>query len=302
MRALHLLALAPVAFVVLNSTADPAIERHVGALQKAQSLEATITVTIVNGGTEEDTLSLSKPNKLRWETPAAIVVGDGTTLWTYDKAKKSYTKSASSTEAIVKALSPEATVAYSAFFNEKFADTVKSVTKGNARKARGADVVDYSVTFVDGRTMTISFNQANGVAWATKFTPKGATADTIGLMKEFKLGEAALADTIFAWTPPAGATDAAAAPAPDPNAPKYADISPILAHNCVGCHSGGRPKGRLDMSTYENILSGRAITPGNANQSRMMREIRSGKMPPAGPLSKADEDKLAAWINGGAQK
>lgn len=301
MRALTLFALTPLA-LALVPFGDPVIDKHVDALQKAQSVEATFTVTQVGGGTEEDTLSLSKPNKLRWETPGKIVVGDGTTLWTYDKAKKQYTKSASSDEAIQKALTPEAVVAYSAFFNPKFGELVKTTSKGNARKARGADVVDYTVTLKDDRVLVIPFNTANGIAWGAKYTEKGASSDTIALMKEFKTGDAGLADNLFAWTPPADATDAAATPAADPNAPKYADVKPIFDSSCVGCHSGARPKGRFDMSSYESIMSGRHVVAGNADNSRMMRVIRNGQMPPAGPLGKDVQDKIAAWINGGAQK
>lgn len=300
MRALHLFAVTPLIFVAFTA-ADPAIEKNVEVLQKAQSLEATITVTQVGGSTQEETLSLSKPNKLRWESPNAIVVGDGMNLWTYDKAKKTYTKSTSSAEAITKALSPEGTVAWSAFFNDKFAETIKSVAKANTRKARGADLVDYTVTFIDGRVMNISFNQANGVAWGYKFLSKGASADTIALVKELKIGEAGLADGLFAWTPPADATDAAAGPKLDPNSPKYADIKSIIDTNCASCHSGARPKARLDLSTYENIMSGRSVVAGSADQSKFIREIRSGKMPPAGPLPKGDLERLTAWVNGGAQ-
>lgn len=301
MRLLHLFALTPLAFVAFN-VQDPAVVKHVEALQKAQSLEATITVTQVGGATREDTLSLSKPNKLRWETNGSIVVGDGTTLYTYDKVKKVYTKSASTPEAIVKALSPEAVLTYSAFFNEKFGELVKGATKGNSRKVRGADVVDYAITLADGRTMTVSFNQANGIAWATKYVEKGATADTIVLVKELKVGEAALGDSLFAWTPPAGSTDSAAAPVADPNALKFADIKSILDTNCLSCHSGPRAKSNVDVSSQEALVGGRSVMPGNADQSRLMRAIRSGRMPPKGPLAKGDQDRLAEWINGGAQK
>lgn len=301
MRALTLIALTPFA-LALFPFGDPVVDKHVEALQKAQSFEATFTVTQVGGSTDEQTLSLSKPNKLRWESPSTIVVGDGTTLWSYDKAKKVYTKSVSSEEAIQKALSPEAVIAWSAFFNPKFGDLVRSTAKGNARKARGTDVVDYTVTLKDDRVLTIPFNASSGIAWGAKFMAKGAASDTIALVKELKVGEAGLADTLFAWTPPADATDAAAGPKTDPDAPKYADVKPIFDANCVGCHSGTRPKGRFDMSSYESIMSGRNVVAGNADSSRMFKEIKSGKMPPAGPLAHDAMDKIAAWINGGAQK
>jgi outer membrane lipoprotein-sorting protein len=300
MRALYLLALTPFA-VLAFSPSDPAIDAHVAALQKAATMQATFSMTQVGGSSDEGTLTMVKPNKFKFDNPALTIVGDGTTVYIYDKGGKVYQKLASSDESIAKAFSSEALIAYSAFFNPKFADMVKDVKKGNVRKVRGVDVTDYTVTLKDDRVVTLAINNANGVAWGSRYTVKNG-GDMIVLAKDIQLGDQSVPDATFAWTPPADARDLAEGPKVDPNAPKYADIKSIFDSNCVGCHSGDRPKGGVDLSSFENIMASRAVAPGDADHSRLIKVIRSGKMPPAGPLANGDVDKLAAWVNGGAQK
>lgn len=299
MRWTHALLLAPFAVVALAS--DSSVDRHVAALQKAQSLQATITVTKVGGSTLEQTLSFTKPDKFRWESDAKLVVSDGKTLFTYDKAAKTYSKSEANAEALKKALSADAVWAWSAFFNDKFADDVASAQKGESRKLRNVPVTDVTVTLKDKRTFTLPLDDATGVARGARFSVEesGATSEVIVLVKELTLGDAGLQDSLFAWTPPADAKDAAEVAA---SAMKFAEVKPIFDQNCAGCHGGRAPKAGIDLSSYSGIMDSRAVRPGNPDGSRIMREIRSGKMPPAGPLAQELVDKLAKWIADGAKE
>jgi hypothetical protein len=47
-----------------------------------------------------------------------------------------------------------------------------------------------------------------------------------------------------------------------------ADIQPILAADCVHCHSGPDPAGRRDYTTYAGVMQ--VVMPGSAN-SRLVR-------------------------------
>lgn len=99
---------------------------------------------------------------------------------------------------------------------------------------------------------------------------------------------------------------AAAADAPD-----YAkDVLPIFNKYCNGCHNPDDREGKLDLTTFEATIKGGAkgtsITPGNADQSRLIRLITGeGKpqMPPEdSDAPSADEVAvLKAWINSGAK-
>lgn len=112
---------------------------------------------------------------------------------------------------------------------------------------------------------------------------------------------------------------ASAADEPPPTRPAaaegpvtFAQVGPILAQNCVRCHTasgimGGPPEGyRLD--TYAEALSAddRArIVPGAPDASELVRRIRGHaqpRMPFDGPpyLQDAAIDKIVAWIAAGA--
>jgi hypothetical protein len=90
------------------------------------------------------------------------------------------------------------------------------------------------------------------------------------------------------------------------------DVLPILLLRCTVCHGLRRQDGGLDLHTRAGMLkggnSGPALIPGNATASLMLRKIGSGEMPPkkglldAGvkPVTPAEMEKIANWINSGA--
>lgn len=92
------------------------------------------------------------------------------------------------------------------------------------------------------------------------------------------------------------------------------DIQPILSEKCWHCHGqdeASRQGGlRLDQATaaLAGGDSGRVIAPGNAAQSELVRRITSDDsalvMPPPEekkPLTAAEQAKLRAWIDQGAE-
>ena len=60
----------------------------------------------------------------------------------------------------------------------------------------------------------------------------------------------------------------------------------------------------LDLSSREGALlggnSGPALEPGASAKSLLFEKVRSGEMPPSGPLSKAEVDLVRHWIDQGA--
>ena len=84
------------------------------------------------------------------------------------------------------------------------------------------------------------------------------------------------------------------------------DIFPILTARCAfaGCHVAGGPD-NLDFSTYQSLKKGGddglVVIPGNPNESDIIEEIVSGRMPPGGPpLTEAQIQLFIDWINEGA--
>ncbi len=93
------------------------------------------------------------------------------------------------------------------------------------------------------------------------------------------------------------------------NAPSYtSDIAPILARNCIGCHSVNTKMGGLVLETFDGLEEGGqrgpSIVPGNSAQSPLYLMV-TGKMEPrmpfsADPLGPADVELLERWIEAGA--
>ncbi len=93
------------------------------------------------------------------------------------------------------------------------------------------------------------------------------------------------------------------------------DVRPILSDRCYSCHgpdAGQRQAGlrldREDGALAELRSGGRAVVPGNADESRLLQRVGSGdpvlRMPPAymghDPLDRQEIDILRRWIEQGA--
>lgn len=75
------------------------------------------------------------------------------------------------------------------------------------------------------------------------------------------------------------------------------EVQAILASNCTsaGCHSGPNGIGGLDLNTY---ASAKRIADDGALVNRITGN--GNIMPPAGPMSSCDIEKIRAWVNDGA--
>jgi hypothetical protein len=83
-------------------------------------------------------------------------------------------------------------------------------------------------------------------------------------------------------------------------------VRPVLAANCLTCHSEEKQKGGLRLDTRAAVLkgakSGPVVTPGNPDKSVLIQAIRhegKKKMPPTGKLPDDVIDALAAWVKMG---
>lgn len=89
------------------------------------------------------------------------------------------------------------------------------------------------------------------------------------------------------------------------------DIAPILKENCFGCHDSKKRKGKLDMTTYENLRKGGdnedPIVPGKPEESMFVDVLTAtdnSRMPPKDAGDPLPKDKVALiqrWIKEGAR-
>jgi hypothetical protein len=81
-------------------------------------------------------------------------------------------------------------------------------------------------------------------------------------------------------------------------------VAPLLKRSCLGCHSGSKPKGGLDLTRRSSALAGGkhgpAIVPGETDGSLVWKRVAAAEMPPKKPLSQSDRAVLEEWIATGA--
>lgn len=72
------------------------------------------------------------------------------------------------------------------------------------------------------------------------------------------------------------------------------DVAPIIANNCIGCHSGPNANAGLDLSSYANVR-------GAAEQGNLVNRINNGSnpMPPTGILPPETRQIIDQWIADG---
>jgi hypothetical protein len=83
------------------------------------------------------------------------------------------------------------------------------------------------------------------------------------------------------------------------------DVEPILISRCATCHGGDRIEGQLVLLTYDELMaggkSGAAVVPGDAEGSKLVELMISGKMPKRGPkVTPVEIDIISNWVNQGA--
>jgi hypothetical protein len=67
-------------------------------------------------------------------------------------------------------------------------------------------------------------------------------------------------------------------------------IAPLLAARCLDCHSGAKPKGKLDLSRQDNL-----------DARELWKRVAAREMPPKKPLPDAEAKLLKEWIDAGAK-
>jgi hypothetical protein len=92
---------------------------------------------------------------------------------------------------------------------------------------------------------------------------------------------------------------APAAPAPAAGPDFDREVAPLLAARCLDCHSGPKPKGKLDLARKAG--AGAVVVAGRPADSPLWQRVAAGEMPPKKPLSAAEQKLLKEWIEAGAR-
>jgi hypothetical protein len=112
--------------------------------------------------------------------------------------------------------------------------------------------------------------------------------------------------------PPAGAETPPPEPSPTPaptvdlaNVSFSNNVLPIFEQHCTECHGGGEPKEGLRLTSHAEVMAGSwngtVIEPGDVENSYLIEQIVSGRMPKDRPkLPPAEIEIITAWVEAGA--
>jgi hypothetical protein len=75
--------------------------------------------------------------------------------------------------------------------------------------------------------------------------------------------------------------------------PQFTAVKQLIQANCVSCHAPGGQQPNPNFTVDCNIVQFAALI--------NTRVVVQGTMPPTGPLSQTDKNKITAWINGGGK-
>ncbi len=109
-------------------------------------------------------------------------------------------------------------------------------------------------------------------------------------------------------TPPGGTTPGGSTPGGTP--PPVAGVSPtyewiqnnVFIPRCIICHRGASAPSGYDLTSFDNVMAGGRVNPGNPSTSRLFQRIDNNSMPPGGPALSAEvKQAVAKWIENGAK-
>ena len=113
---------------------------------------------------------------------------------------------------------------------------------------------------------------------------------------------------LSSYASPSIARDDPPAPAAEMPVSFAKQILPVLQHKCQGCHQPAKTQGKLDLTSFESLVSGGKTGPGlvagKPEESGLLDQIEGDKplMPPSGPAMTKDEVALVQkWIAQGAK-
>lgn len=75
--------------------------------------------------------------------------------------------------------------------------------------------------------------------------------------------------------------------------PLFTAAKSVIGTICVTCHAPGGQQPTPNFTVDCNIVANATLI--------KRRAVDEGSMPPTGPLSQADKDKIAAWVNAGGK-
>jgi hypothetical protein len=301
--AASILALGALAAAITFDVNNPLLNSHIDKLKVAPSLTIAFTVNKIGSELEDHKLVFSKPGLLRWESPATVVIANGTSILTLDKKSNSYFEEPQTPEALKKLLSNDVIWTWSAFSDAGFLKPITDARTGAARKVKGVAVKELAVSR-GTKVSTLFVDDALGFARGATYQEDkdGQKVTTLITAAEITIGKEPIAITDKQFTMPTGAQKVEKS-----TALGWKDVQPIFAARC-GCHVA-RVTAGVSLATYKSTMAGSRggaiVIAGDPVSSILLQVIRGDrppKMPPQGNLTPDQMETLTKWIKDGAKE
>ncbi|MBC8064611.1 MAG: hypothetical protein H7Y17_07260, partial [Chlorobia bacterium] len=249
--AASILAFAAFAAAISFDVNNALLTSHADKLKQAGSLTISFTVNRIGSELEEHKLVLSKPGMIRWESPSAVMIANGTSLISLDKKTNQYTEEPQTADAVKKLLSNEVLWTWSAFADDTFMKPITDARTGAARKVKGVAVKEVAVSRGVKVTTLFVDDQLGFARGATYQDEKGGQKGTVLILaSEIALGKDSLPATDKQFAVPSGAQKVEKSAL----ALAWKDVAPIFSARC-GCHVS-RPTAGLSLSNHKGIMAG----------------------------------------------
>jgi|GEM_PF-1694758 len=279
---------------------DPLLEKYAAELAKSQSVVVKMRVFDLSGASEDESLTIARPNLWKYETSKWTILSDGEKITRYNKSAKTYVQQPYSAKALATLTDLPQLWPYASLLNEKFLSEILASRRGAQRSTMGTKVIDMNVSREGKGQLTLVMDSTTGLVRGVNF--KDAMGkEKIAQASEVQLFSKSMDAAKFAWVAPEGA-ELAKEEEVIAATLSYADVQGVFERNCTECHSGPDAKDGIDLSSYDSIMSARIVKPGDADGSKLIRVIRSGKMPPKQRMDPKDLQALTQWVNSGAKE
>jgi outer membrane lipoprotein-sorting protein len=279
------------------------MEKQAAVLKAAQGLTVTYSVRL-DGAKTDYTINYSKPNLISVDSANRLIVSDGKTLTEYNKTDKTYTEEEITPEMLAKRAQSDEMIGWAAFFTEDLMKKMSNFQGGTPRNLKGNATTEVTATIAGATPRSITFYVDDKLSVARGFALKTEKGDLVAMADQIAVSDKPLAAEKFAFKAPEGAKKSEK-PKVEEGA-TFASVRSIFTQNCSGCHSGGAPKGGYSTTSYQGIMAGGKVVPGDPDNSPLVQYLtgaRSPRMPAGrGPLSEATIGQIKTWIKAGAKE
>lgn len=132
------------------------LANYAKTLSEAKSLKTTYTVQSLDGAPQAYQLDLAKPNMARIESPTEIITADGSTIFHFDKAQKTYYRDPQTDEALKALLGGDAFDLWRAFFNPNSLSKATAKSLGTMNR-KGMQVNAVEASLLDGKKKIVFY-------------------------------------------------------------------------------------------------------------------------------------------------